>query len=246
MRWIALQSLCLVPVLCIGLAGCNPQQGKDLAEIKAKQDEILLRLTAIEDGQKKLQAAAPARAARAEEDYDKVYSIAIADSPVLGKADAPVTIVEFSDFQCPFCARSNPIVQDVLKKYPDKVNYVYKQFPLAFHAAARPAALASLAAQEQGKFWEMHDVLFSNQATLDPSKLDEYAKQAGLDVARFKKDIEAKKAEFEKRIEAELALGQSVDVRGTPSLYVGGKKVRVRTVEGMSAMIDEQLKQKGG
>ena len=239
MRWIALL------VLCVGLAGCNPQQQKDLAEIKAKQDEILQRLSAIEEGQKKLQAAAPARAARAEEDYDKAYTIAVAGSPVRGKLDAPVTIVEFSDFQCPFCAKSNPIVAGVLKKYPDKVNYVYKQFPLAFHAAARPAALASLAAQEQGKFWEMHDVLFANQATLDASKLEAFAKQAGLDVARFKKDLEAKKADYEKRVDAELALGQSVDVRGTPALYVGGKKVRVRTVEGMSAMVDEQLKNTG-
>jgi len=167
-------------------------------------------------------------------------------SPVRGKRDAPVTIVEFSDFQCPFCARSNPIVDGVLAKYPDKVNYVYKHFPLAFHAAARPAAIASIAAQDQGRFWEMHEVLFKNQASLDASKLEDYAKQAGLDVARFKKDLESKKAEYEKRVDAEFALGQSVDVRGTPTLYIGGKKVRVRTVDGMSAMIDEQLKQKGG
>jgi len=239
LRWIALLTL------SVGLAGCNPQQAKDLAEIKAKQDEILQRLSGLEEGQKKLQAAAPARAARAEEDYDKAYTIAVAGSPVRGKLDAPVTIVGFSDFQCPFCAKSNPIVAGVLEKYPDKVNYVYKQFPLAFHAAARPAALASLAAQEQGKFWEMHDVLFANQATLDASKLEAFAKQAGLDVARFKKDLAAKKAEFEKRIDAEFSLGQSVDVRGTPALYVGGKKVRVRTVEAMSAMIDEQLKKPG-
>ena len=239
MRWIALL------VLGVGLAACNPQQARDLAEIKAKQDEILQRLASIEEGQKKLQAAPAARAERAEEDYDKTYTIAVADSPLRGKADAAVTIVEFSDFQCPFCARSNPIVEGVLAKYPGQVNYVYKHFPLPFHAAARPAALASMAAQEQGKFWEMHDTLFANQATLDPSKLEEYAKQAGLDVARYKKDLEAKKADYEKRVEADLALGQIVDVRGTPSLYVGGKKVRVRTVEGMAAMIDEQLKNKG-
>jgi protein-disulfide isomerase len=230
--------------LCLGLAACNPQQASDIAEIKSKQDEILQRLTAIEEGQKKLQA--PARAARAEEDWDKSYTIAVADSPVRGKADAPVTIIEFSDFQCPFCARSNPIVDGVLAKYPDKVNYVFKHFPLAFHAAARPAAQASIAAQEQGKFWEMHNVLFANQATLDPAKLSDYAKQAGLDVARFEKDLAARKTAYDKRIDTEFALGQSVDVRGTPTLYIGGKKVRVRTVEGMSAMIDEQLKQKGG
>ncbi len=240
-----MRSIALV-LLALALSGCNPQQAKDLAEIKTKQDEILQRLASIEEGQKKLQAAAPAaRAARAEEDYDKVYAIAVEASPVRGKADAPVTIVEFSDFQCPFCARSNPIVEGVLAKYPDKVNYVYKHFPLAFHAAARPAAIASMAAQDQGKFWEMHDVLFANQATLDAAKMEEYAKQAGLDLARFKKDLDAKKAEYEKRVDAELALGQSVDVRGTPTLYVGGRKVRVRTVEGMGAMVDEELKKKG-
>jgi protein-disulfide isomerase len=239
LRWISLLAL------GIALAGCNPQQAKDIAEIKGKQDEILQRLAAIEEGQKKLQAAPAARAARADEDYEKVYAIAVNASPVRGNADAPVTIVEFSDFQCPFCARSNPIVDGVLAKYPDKVNYVYKHFPLAFHAAARPAALASMAAQEQGKFWEMHDVLFANQATLDASKLEQYAKEAGLDVERFKKDLAAKKAEYEKRIDEELTLGQSIDVRGTPTLYVGGKKVRVRTVEGMSAMVDEQLKNTG-
>ncbi len=239
LKWIALLAVCL------GLAGCNPQQAKDLAEIKAKQDEILERLTAIEDGQKKLQAAAPSRPARAEEDFEKSYTIAVAGSPVRGNPNAPVTIVEFSDFQCPFCARSNPIVEGVLAKYPDDVNYVFKHFPLSFHAAARPAAQASIAAQEQGRFWEMHAVLFANQTTLDASKLDDYAKQAGLDVARFKKDLETKKTEYDKRIDAELALGQSVDVRGTPTLYVGGKKVRVRTVEGMGAMIEEQRKKKG-
>jgi protein-disulfide isomerase len=232
-----------IATLGLALLACNPQQAQDIAEIKKTQAEILAKLTALEEAQKK---AAPARPARAEEDFDKVYSIALADSPVKGEANAPVTIVEFSDFQCPFCARATPIVAEVLKKYPGKVNYVFKHYPLPFHPAARPAAFASMAAQEQGKFWEMHDVLFKNQATLDGAKLEEYAKQAGLDLARFKRDLEAKKAEYEKRVDAEMALGQSVDVRGTPTHYVGGKKVRVRTVDGFSAMIDEQLAAKGG
>jgi len=225
--------------LALALLACNPQQARDIAEIKKTQEEILAKLGAIEEAQKK--AAQPARAARPDEDFDKVYTIAIADSPVKGGAEAPVTIVEFSDFQCPFCAKATPIVAEVLKKYPDKVKYVFKHYPLPFHPAARPAALASMAAQEQGKFWEMHDVLFRNQQTLDASKLEEYAKEAGLDVARFKKDLAEKKAEYEKRIEADMALGQSIDVRGTPTHYVGGKKVRVRTVDGFSALIDAQL-----
>jgi protein-disulfide isomerase len=232
-----MKALAIATLGLVALA-CNPQQARDIADIKKTQEEILAKLAAIEEAQKK---AAPARPARVEEDFDKVYTIAIADSPVKGEANAPITIVEFSDFQCPFCARATPIVAEVLKKYPGKVNYVFKHYPLPFHGAARPAAMASMAAQEQGKFWEMHDVLFQNQATLDGGKLEEYAKQAGLDVARFKNDLEAKKAEYEKRIDAEMALGQSVDVRGTPTHYVGGKKVRVRTVDGFSALIEAQL-----
>jgi protein-disulfide isomerase len=233
-----MKALALVGLGLVALA-CNPQQARDIADIKKTQEEILAKLGAIEEAQKKAQPAA--RAARPEEDFDKVYTLALNDSPVKGEKDAPITIVEFSDFQCPFCARATPIVAEVLKKYPGKVNYVFKHYPLPFHPAARPAAMASMAAQEQGKFWEMHDVLFQNQATLDGGKLEEYAKQAGLDVARFKKDLETKKAEYEKRIDAEMTLGQNVDVRGTPTHYVGGKKVRVRTVDGFSALIEAQL-----
>jgi len=220
------------------LAGCGRQAEKDLAEIRAKQDEILAKLQAIQDTQARQQAA---RQGPPPEDYSKVYDIPIGDSPIRGDADAKVTIIEFSDFQCPFCARAAPIIDDVLKKYPKGVRFVYKQFPLPMHPMARPAAQASLAAQEQGKFWEMHDVLIQNQGSLDASKLADYAKQAGLDVARFKRDLEQKKDQYDQRINAEMQQGQSFDVRGTPTLYIGGKKVGARTVEGMSAMIDAEL-----
>ena len=226
-------------LLAVGaLAGCNRQAEKDLAEIRAKQDEILAKLSAIQDAQQK---QVQARQGPPPEDYSKVYEIPIGDSPVRGDANGPVTIVEFSDFQCPFCARAAPLIDDVLKRYPKGVRFVYKQFPLPMHPVARPAAQASLAAQEQGKFWELHDVLIQNQPTLDASKLADYAKQAGLDVARFKRDLEQKKAEYDKRIDAEMQLGQNSDVRGTPTLYIGGKKVNARTVDGMSTMIDAEL-----
>jgi len=226
-------------LLAVGaLAGCNSGTEKDLAEIRGKQDEILAKLAAIQDAQAK---QVQARQGPPPEDYNKVYPLPIADSPVRGDASGPVTIVEFSDFQCPFCARAAPVIDDVLKKYPKGVRFVYKQFPLPMHPMARPAAQASLAAQEQGKFWEYHDVLIQNQPTLDSSKLADYAKQAGLDVARFKRDLEQKKEEYDRRIDADWALGQTSDVRGTPTLYIGGKKVNARTVEGMSSMIDAEL-----
>ena len=186
-------------------SGCGPSS-KDIADIRAKQDEILTRIASIEDTQKKILSARPA--GPPGEDFDKVYAIGIGESPVRGDAQGPVTIVEFSDFQCPFCAR---------------------------------AAEASLAAQEQGKFWQMHDVLIQNQATLDAAKLADYAKTAGLDVARFKADLAQNKASYDQRIDAEVKLGNDVDVRGTPTIFIDGKKVRVRTLDGMSAMIDPAL-----
>ncbi len=226
----------LAVCLALSLAGCSNQAEKDLAEIRAKQDEILAKLTALET---KVTAQRPA--GPAPEDYDKVYAIAVDDSPIRGEKDAPVTLVEFSDFQCPFCARAAPLIDEVLKKYPKGVRFVYKQFPLPMHAQARPASHWSMAAQEQGKFWAMHDVLVKYQPTLDPAKADDYAREAGLDVARFKRDLEKNLAAYNKRIDAEMALGTAVDVRGTPTLFIGGKKVRVRTLEGMSAMIDSEL-----
>ena len=240
MKFHAIAAATLAVCLCAMLAGCGRQAEKDLAEIRAKQDEILAKLGSIEEAQKKL--AVPQRPpGPPPEDFDKVYPIGVDSSPVRGDAKGPVTIVEFSDFQCPFCARAAPLIDDVLKKYPKGVRFVYKQFPLPMHPVARPAAHWSMAAQEQGKFWEMHDVLVKNQPTLDPSKAEQYAKEAGLDVKRFKRDLEKNGAEYDKRIDAEMRLGNEVDVRGTPTLFIGGKKVRVRTLEGMSAMIDADL-----
>ncbi|HTO08788.1 MAG TPA: thioredoxin domain-containing protein [Myxococcota bacterium] len=215
------------------LACGNPSQ-KQLQAIQDKQDEILTKLNAIQD-------RLPRQAAG--EEYDKVYTIAVGDSPVRGDPDGKVTIVEFSDFQCPYCAGAAPIITQVLQKYPKGVRFVYKQFPLPMHSTARPAAVWSLAAQEQGKFWEMHDVLIQNQRTLDPSKGEELAKQAGLDVKRFKADLEKNGAAYAKRIDADIALGSTVDVRGTPTIFIGGKKVKPggRSVEGMGAMIDAEL-----
>src|SRR5258706_247705 len=178
-RALAILAVCLIA----SLAGCSQQTAKDLAEIRAKQDEILAKLTALEDGQKKL-ASAQRPQGPPSEDFDKIYAIGIEGSPVRGDANGPVTIVEFSDFQCPFCARAAPLIDDVLKKYPKGVRFVYKQFPLPMHAVARPAAHWSMAAQEQGKFWAMHDVLVVNQPTLDRAQIDGGARSGRLHADR--------------------------------------------------------------
>src|SRR5262249_8209085 len=136
-------------------------------------DQVMAQLAAIENKLNTLQArpAVPSMPQPPAEDFNKVYTIDIGQSPIDGKKDAPVTIVEFSDFQCPFCARFWPPVKDVLKAYPDKVKLVIKNFPLSFHPNARPAAKLALAANEQGKYYEMVDLLLQNGGDVSEGKV---------------------------------------------------------------------------
>ena len=234
----------LAGFLALGMLACQPATKDDIEELKAQQAEILAQLAEIR------KAAPAARPGPAAVDYDKVHKIAVENAPSLGNPNAPITVVEYSDFECPYCARTAPDVKQIQAKYPDKVRVVYKHFPLGFHKAAKPTAIASVAADDQGKFWEFHDVIFEATAKRQLSGADEdlvkYAEQAGLDVERFKKDMASKKAEYEKIVDAHYSEGQRVDVRGTPTLYINGKKVKNRTVDGMSQEIDALLKQLGG
>jgi protein-disulfide isomerase len=130
----------------------------------------------------------------------------------------------------------------VLKVYPKDVNFVYKNFPLpaTMHPNAMPAAKAAVAAGKQGKFWEMHDVIFQNSRELGADKLKEYAKQVGCDVARWEKDLNS--PDVQQAIEKDMAAGRSADVTGTPTFFVNGKRVMNRSVEGFKDMIDAALK----
>ena len=232
----------LAGLLALGLAACQPATKDDVEAIKAQQDQILAKLGELE---KKIGSAAPARQGPPAEDYDKVHKISVEGSPMLGNPNAPVTIVEYSDFECPYCARSAPTMKELYEKYPDKVRVVYKHFPLGFHKSARPAAIGSVAAHEQGKFWEYHDVVFdattNRKLAGSDADLIAYAEKAGLDVERFKKDLASKKAEFEKTVNSDYAEGQRVGVRGTPTVYINGRKSRSRSVSGMSQQIDAIL-----
>jgi protein-disulfide isomerase len=236
MKYLVVGSLALI------LAGCQPATKEDVDKINEQLAQLQTQLKEI--GEKI--PAAPQRRQPPAEDFSKVYDLPIAGSPILGNPDAPVAMVEFSDFQCPFCARVQPQLKAMLEKYPDQLKLVFKHFPLSFHQQARPAAIASMAAGEQGKFWEMHDLLFENQRELTEAKFEELAQQAGLDVAKFKADYTSKKAEYDKAVQSDMQLGSKSDVRGTPSLYIGGKKVNDRSIPGMSALVEEALKRKGG
>ena len=133
----------------------------------------------------------------------------------------------------------------MLQAYPSDVNFVYKQFPLpaTMHPNALPSSKAAVAAGKQGKFWEMHDIIFKNNRELSYDKLKEYAGQVGLDVARWEKDFNS--PDVQQAIDKELADGRAADVQGTPTFFVNGKRVANRSLEGFKQMIDDALKAKG-
>jgi len=150
-----------------------------------------------------------------------------ADDPAQGKASAPVTLVVFSDFQCPWCARAEPTVKEIEQAHPEDVRVVWKHFPLvSIHPNAMPAALAAEAAREQGgadKFWAMHDKLFQNQQALSDATYVQYARELGLDVTRFEKDLASPK--LKARVEEDSQLGSKLGVNGTPTFIVNGERV---------------------
>lgn len=211
-----------------------------------KLQDLETRLAALETQVKGLQEVAKARPGNVPqgpppEDPNKVYTIPVAHSPVKGNKKAAVTIVEFVDFQCPFCARFHPPIQEALKAYPKDVKYVLKNFPLSFHAQAKPAAKAALAAGEQGKYWEMADAILEKGKPLSEKKYEELAKDIGLDVKKFKDDYKNKDKEWEKYIQDDMDLAQQVNVRGTPTFYINGKKTNARDFNGWKKEIDQIL-----
>ncbi|MDP2653605.1 MAG: thioredoxin domain-containing protein [Candidatus Omnitrophota bacterium] len=175
------------------------------------------------------------------EEYTRVHKVDIGASQVKGNPDAKVTIVEFADFQCPFCGRFHPVVDEVLAAYPNDVKYVLKHYPLSFHPMARPASKAALAAGEQGKFFEMSDLLLKNGNALSEEKFKSFAGDLGLDVDKFMKDYKDRDAEWEKIIQADMELAQKVDVQGTPTYYINGRKTMARDMATYKKEIDEIL-----
>ncbi len=175
---------------------------------------------------------------------EKAALIAQGSAPAFGPADAKVTIVEFSDFECPFCSRAANVTQKVKEKYGDKVRFVFRQFPLSFHKNAHTAAEAALAAHSQGKFWEFHDKLFANQQKLDRASLEGYAKDVGLNLATFKKSLDSK--ENAATVDAEQKMGEEVAVQGTPTMFLNGARVSDPTnFDALSQQIDKALGQAG-
>lgn len=163
-------------------------------------------------------------------------------TPILGKKGAKVTIVEFSDFQCPFCSRGADTVHEIAKKYGNKVVIGFRHFPLPMHKEARPASEASMCVNEQGadKFWKFHDKVFKNQQSLDDANLEKFAKESGANIDKFKECYSSKK--YAKVVQEDMDYGEKVGVRSTPTFFVNGQIVNGAVpIEQFSEMIDEEL-----
>ncbi|MGA9770611.1 MAG: thioredoxin domain-containing protein [Blastocatellia bacterium] len=169
-----------------------------------------------------------------------VLAISTDDQPAKGSPTAPVTIIEFTDYQCPSCAKSQPIIEEVAKEYGDKVRLVARDFPLEQHTFAAKAAEAAEAAREQGKYWEYVAVLFKNQTALEVVKLKEYATQVGLDRTKFDQALDSGK--FADKVQRDLREGDKLGVNSTPTVFINGKRIRDKTPEGLKAAIEAALK----
>lgn len=171
---------------------------------------------------------------------DVIHDVASADSPFKGAADAPVTIVQFSEFQCPHCSQVGSLLDQVLERYPTQVKIVFRNYPLRSHPYARHAALAGLAAHLQGKFWSFHDLLFANQQNLNPQLIATLAVQAGLDPARYQQDLQSET--LAALLDYDIQVAQDAGVRGTPTFFVNGRLLRERNLGAFSLAIEQELR----
>jgi len=172
---------------------------------------------------------------------DDPVTIPVSGSPVLGPANAKIVLVEFSDFQCPYCVLAVPQIQAVMKAFPTQTKLIFKQFPLEIHSRAFMAASAALAAQKQGKFWPMHDAMFAHHDELSRETVAKLAQGLGLDVARFQKDMDSE--EIKKAIEKDVDDGDRAGVQGTPTIFINGQRYNGPiTLDYLKQIFDGMLK----
>jgi protein-disulfide isomerase len=170
------------------------------------------------------------------------FPVEVGNAPIMGGKDAKVTIVEFSDFQCPFCSKGATIVQELKKKYGNKIKIAFKNFPLPFHNQAEGAAVAGLCAKEQGEdyFWKLHDHMFANQEALDVESLKKAAQKLGLKADPFNQCLANNK--YLNQVKKDIEEGQKIKVKSTPTFFVNGQLVNgAQPIEVFSELIDESL-----
>jgi len=204
---------------------------------------------ALKEGKTEAQALEAANASKwAQTQPTKLFEdpvkIPTAGSPSVGPQNAPITIVEFSDFQCPYCVAAFPELKAMLKMYPTQVRLIFKEFPLEIHSQADLAAAAAIAANKQGKFWAMHDAMFTHHDDLSRKAILEMAKNAGLDMNRFETDIDS--TEVRETVVRDVQDGNAAGVEGTPTIFVNGQRyngpIEMSTLK---PILDAQLQQHG-
>ncbi|HET6373774.1 MAG TPA: thioredoxin domain-containing protein, partial [Candidatus Polarisedimenticolia bacterium] len=204
----------------------------------ARSGEDLVAAASREGQRLQSEQAEAMRAQRAKE-AARVVEFDLTGAPIKGDPKAPVTIVEFADFQCPYCATSVPLIQQVMQAYPGKVKLAFKHMPLGMHQNAIPAAAASIEAMEHGKFWEMHDLLFQNYTQLTRENIANMGRKLGLDETQLAHALDT--SEHSKAIAKDVEDSQKAGVTGTPTFYVNGRKVMQRDFATFKKMIDDAL-----
>lgn len=241
-------------VLLLGM-GCkktDPQIADRIAKLEQR----------IEVLEKRLSAAPTPQTPPAQQEQTAAYDLPVGESYVMGNPQAPLTLVKFSDYQCPFCLRAHETFVEKIFDDPqlkDKVKVVFKHFPLSFHKSARPASKAALAAGEQGHdcFWQMTKKLYTGQRELTEDNFKKWAKEVrckqksgnveALNAEKFWTDYTSKDATYEKMIKDDMDLGMNkASVRGTPSFFLNGWKLGQRSVEALKQMVDEKGLVAGG
>ncbi len=228
---------CLNMVVLLVLGACVGRA--DIEDLKATQTQILAKLEKLEKAPP-MRAAPPPMAPQGP-DPAKTYAFSVGESASHGAQDAWVTIVEVSDFQCPFCGRANNTMKEITEAYGNDVRLVFKHNPLPFHNRALPAAMAAECGREQGKFWPIHDKMFENQQALGDTELEGYAKGAGVDMSKWKGCMTEQK--YKKRIEDDQNQAKNFGARGTPAFFINGRFLSgAQPLPAFKSIIDEELR----
>jgi protein-disulfide isomerase len=234
--------------ILVALSGCGGDGAKqsdvdalrqEVAALKQSQAELRQALGALRKARPAPLAAAAAKTG-GDPERVAVYRIPINFSPRKGDEITAVTVVEFADFQCGFCQGAAGLPDQLLREFPDDVKFVFKHYPLGRHRHAFIAAKASWAAQQQGKFWEMHDLIYRGNITEIPvATLRGYAQQLGLDMERFDADMNSPKAS--RAVSLDKHLGKRLKIGGTPAYFVNGKRLIERSPAGLRAMVAQEI-----
>lgn len=232
----------LAPVALVAIVGCQPPAGGSSKELVERIEKLEKKVEALE----KRPAAAAAPQREAPPPQTAAYKIPSGSSAFMGNKDGKIEITIFSDYQCPFCSRVDPMLHEAIKdpELAGKVKVTFKHFPLSFHKDAKPASKAALAARDVGgndAFWKMGEKLYANQRALTSENFSVWAKEIGLDVKKFEKTLADNDAKYEEEIKQDSELGaKEAKVRGTPSLFVNGWELRQRSVDGVKQLIKEK------